>query len=195
MNHGELRERIELLELNQINDVFCWQPVKKIWAKTEFTGKTNLFSKVGIGVTSVQFLIRKQPLNLHQAFRWNGIHCFLTEIKPEGLLYLQVTAARIEPKKCSFYYYKKKLNTLNRPEKDLCVRIHFPGCVTEKYLGYHQKDSHSENKTTFVLVTPKEICLDAGKLVLVEKESYHIKICHLLDEYKNEYEITRTKDV
>ena len=50
-----------------------------------------------------------------------------------------------------------------------------------------------------MLVTPKPIALKAGDLVTVQegpaKGRYHVTVCHVLDAYKNEYEIMFSGDV
>ena len=50
------------------------------------------------------------------------------------------------------------------------------------------------DRVTLVLVTPKQVQVDAGKLIEVQGKPYKVAVCHMLDEYKNEYEIIRTED-
>ena len=83
---------------------------------------------------------------------------------------------------------------MNRPAfKNIRIAA-FPGFLTEKYLGFEQKEVHTETQTTYVLVTPKAIVLQSGDLVQIGDDFYTIKIIHVLDEYKNEYEITEKRD-
>ena len=48
-------------------------------------------------------------------------------------------------------------------------------------------------------MTPKAVQLDEGDLVTVREGPaqavYNVQACHILDEYKNEYEILYSKDV
>ena len=67
----------------------------------------------------------------------------------------------------------------------------------EKYRGYATEKSHGESEISFVLVTPKKVSIDmadVGKLIEIEGKPYQVTICHDLDEYKNEYEVTRKED-
>ena len=72
--------------------------------------------------------------------------------------------------------------------------VRFPGVLTEKYVGHDQPDLHSEVTTDFVLVVPKIIQLEPGSVVLAGEKHYRVRIPHLLDAYKNEYEIRRVED-
>lgn len=109
-------------------------------------------------------------------------------------MYLEVTAALIDPVSCIAFHTDRTLNDLNRPAfRDIRIAA-FPGFLTEKYLGFEQKEIHAETKTTYVLVTPKAIILQSGDVVQIADDFYTVKIIHILDEYKNEYEITAGRD-
>lgn len=43
-------------------------------------------------------------------------------------------------------------------------------------------------------MTPKEVALKTADLVEVNDARYAVRICHTLDEYKNEYEIAREEE-
>lgn len=45
-----------------------------------------------------------------------------------------------------------------------------------------------------VLVTPKAVTLKTGDLVKADGGAYAVRVCYLLDEFKNEYEIANTKE-
>ena len=138
--------------------------------------------------------MRKRPLTLHDAIRWQGRHCFLTDIKEIDRMYLEVTAALIDPVPCIAFHTDQTLDALNRPAFQDTRIAAFPGFLTEKYLGFEQKESHAETQTTYVLVTPKAVVLQSGDLVQIGNDFYNVKIIHILDEYKNEYEITIGRD-
>ena len=53
----------------------------------------------------------------------------------------------------------------------------------------------SLNQLGLVLVVPKAIVLEPGKLVSVRGALWEVLVPHELDEYKNEYEIGRTVDL
>jgi len=183
-----------ILRLNQKGDTCQWQESGHIWVKAEPQSKTNLFSKVGLGQKSIRFTMRKHNLTLHDAIRWQGKHCFLTDIKEIDRMYLEVTAALIDPVSCIAFHTAQILDDLNRPAFKNIRIASFPGFLTEKYLGFEQKEVHAETQTTYVLVTPKAIVLQSGDLVQVGEDFYTVKIIHVLDEYKNEYEITIGRD-
>lgn len=191
---GEMKKPATILQLSQHGDTYQWKEAGNIWAKAEPQSKTNLFSKVGLGQKSIRFTMRKQFLSLHEAIRWQGKHCFLTDIRELDRMYFQVTAALIEPVSCIAFHTDHALDTLNRPAFQDTRIAAFPGFLTEKYLGFEQKEVHAETKTTYVLVTPKAIVLQSGDLVQVGEDFYTVNIIHILDEYKNEYEITIGRD-
>src|SRR5690554_4713820 len=128
MNPGELRQRVDVLILKDSDGVYEWDVLDSIWAKAEDLEKANLFSKVGIGVKSARFTIRRRPLTLHQAFRWQGKHYFLTDISIDRMYY-EVTAAQIEPRSCVVTRKSTIKNELNRPIPGAPTVISFPGCL------------------------------------------------------------------
>ena len=167
-----------------------------MWAKAEPQTGKNLFSAVGIGTKSVKFTIWKQDLTLHNAFRWRGKHCFLTDITEVDCLFYEVTAALIEPKTCTVKRIpQQEKDALNRPKKsEPQVIMAFPGCLTEKYMGFSKLNPQVQTDAQYVLVTPKEIGLKIADLVTVGDTTYNVQIAHELDEFKNEYEIAVNKE-
>lgn len=196
MNPGELKERISLLSIKQLENTYTWEILSKIWSKVEQLSGNNLFSKVGMGANSIKFTIRiRSDLALHHAFLWQGKHCFLTNINEIDPGYYEVTAALVEPKVCSIKKTgEPKRNGLNRPIYDEPVMVTFPGCLIEKYLGQTQNKPMAYTETRYVLVTPKIIDLDEGEIVIIEETPYTVLIPHILDDFKNEYEIMVKED-
>lgn len=195
MNPGELKHRINILALSRVDRVYTWEVIDTVWAKYEDLNKTNLFSKVGIGVKSAKFTIRKRNLTLFEAIRWQGKHYFITDIVEIDRMYLEVTAAQIEPRVCIAKRITSVKDQYNRPipsEPEIIAT--FPACLVEKYLGYQQQKPQAMNEITYVLVTPKIIQLEVGDLVEIGEDTYNVQIVHELDEYKNEYEITINKE-
>ena len=70
----------------------------------------------------------------------------------------------------------------------------FPGVLTEKYVRHEEPDLHAEVTADYVLVTPKVISLAPGSWVTVGEAFYRVRVPHLLDPYKNEFEIRRRED-
>ena len=67
--------------------------------------------------------------------------------------------------------------------------------LTEKHLKWEQPEPYSINRITYVLVTPKAIRLQRGGLVGVDGTNYEVQLAHVLDPWKNEYEIMRREDL
>ena len=72
--------------------------------------------------------------------------------------------------------------------------LSFPACLTEKYTGFQQGDTHDTLTHTLVAICPKAVSLRAGEVVTIGNDRYRVQIEHQLSEYKNEYEITREVD-
>ena len=61
--------------------------------------------------------------------------------------------------------------------------------------GEVHESPYSTNIITYVLVTPKAVTLQRGSVVSVNGTDYAVLLAHVLDPYKNEYEICRTEDL
>lgn len=197
---GQLSEPLEVLELRETEEgVWSWVTLRRIWAQVEQTAKTNLFSKVGVGARDAAVVLRRQSLTLHHALRWRGRHLFLTSITEHSRNYLDVSAALVSPVCCVARRYKAGLGEGNRPTKTELPSQTFPGVLTEQYVRYEQEDTHAKARRCLVLVTPKAISLREGDLVTVTEGAaaavYNVQTCHVLDEFKNEYEILFSRDV
>jgi len=194
-NPGKFRDSIEILALQETEGGVQWGVSAATWAHVEPLERTNLFSKAGLGARSVRFTMRRRPLTLHQAIRWQGRHCFLTDIAPtEDRLRLVVTAALIEPVQCFVERTETTFDALNRPNETHVSAYTFPACLTEKYVRAEQAEPMTVHETVYVLVTPKIVSLSPGELVTVGAGAYTVTACHVLDLYKNEYEIVRKED-
>lgn len=197
MNPGELNEKIYVLKIKKIEEAYSWEQVSSLHSKTERLTGNNLFSRVGLGAKSIKFTIRKKSdLTLHDAFCWNGKHCFLTDIVNIDRMYYEVTAALIEPTLCSVERTSEPiLDAYNRPIYDeISHTIRFPACMTEKYIRQTQEQPMTTIESCYVLVTPKEIELLTGEIVIINDAKYEVIVSHTLDEYKNEYEIRERRN-
>ncbi|MFR1050273.1 MAG: hypothetical protein ACLSE7_00885 [Lachnospirales bacterium] len=178
INVGELRERVSLLALTGTGGSWAWAERGKLWAKAEKKTGRNLFSTVGLGGRGLSLTVRRRELTLHNALLWRGQHCFLTDIRDNGRLYLDVDAALVTPVACVYR------------------GMSFPAVRTEKYTAWRQEAPMSVNLLTFVLVVPKAVPeLTPGELVTVAGEAWEVRVPHTLDEYKNEYEVGRTVEL
>ena len=197
---GDLSERLELLELRETEDgTWEWVGIGRLWAQVEVDGGKNLFSSIGIGARNTKLVLRTRPLSLNQALRWKEQHLFLTGITKLDRMHLSVQAALVEPVGCLATRTEDTVGEAGRPATAETMRLTFPGVLTEKYARYEREETHAEGETSYVLVTPKAITLKAGDLVTVQegpgKDVYHVTVCHVLDPYKNEYEIACRGDV
>ena len=197
---GKLNQPVEILTIQESPaGTWSWQSTRPARAQVELSTRSNLFSQAGIGARGAELVLRAQPLTLHQALLWGGQHLFLTAILPEGRLHLRVHAALVEPVACLAIRTEDTVGAAGRPVTEETMRLTFPGVLTEKYVRYEREETHDESDVSYVLVTGKPIVLKAGDLVTVQTGPaagvYHVTACHVLDEYKNEYEIARRGDV
>lgn len=197
---GKLRDVLQVLELKENpKGTWTWQKVRKARGQVELSTGRNLFSTVGIGARGAEIILRRQPLTLHNALLWGEQHLFLSAILPEGRLHLRVQAALVEPVTCLATRTEDTVGEAGRPETRETMRQTFPGVLTEKYVRYEREETHAETDASYVLVVPKMIVLKSGDLVTVQegpaKAVYNVTACHVLDPYKNEYEIVFRGDV
>ena len=197
---GKLRDHLQVLELKEDPaGTWAWRSAWKTWGQVEEATGRNLFSLVGIGARGAEILLRRRPLTLHNALLWEGRHLFLTAILPAGRLHLRIQAALVTPVVCTATRREDSIGAAGRPVHAETMRVTFPGVLTEKYVRYEREEDHAEGESSYVLVAPKAIQLRAGDLVTVQegpaKGVYHVTTCHVLDEYKNEYEIACRRDI
>lgn len=197
---GRLDQPLDVLELRETAEgVLEWVAHRRAWAQVEQTAKTNLFSKVGVGARDAAIVIRRQSLTLHQALRWKGQHLYLTSVTERDRTHLDVQAALVTVVTCSAQRYATGMGQGNRPVKQELPSQTFPGVLTEKYVRYEQEDTYAKARRCLVLVTPKAVTLKEGDLVTVKEGPaaavYNVQACHVLDEFKNEYEILFSRDV
>lgn len=190
-------KRAQLLALRETSiGVFAWEKQRSLWVSIEESSKSNLFSKVGIGVKSATFTLRKtRDISLHNAVLCGEYAYFLTDINKSSPILMELTAARIAWQTCKAFRIFAKKDEFKRPlaPDEQCI-AQFPACLTEKYIGFKQQEPMAQTEMTFVLVTPKAIVLEVSDLVEIGAKKYAVQMCHRLDEFKNEYEITRKAD-
>ena len=138
--------------------------------------------------------MRCQPLTLFQALRWRGHFLFLAELTHPDRGHIELSAVQVEPVTCTVQRTKVEKNALNNPTLSTERVLSFPACLTEKYTGFAQGDTHDTLTHTLVAICPKAVTLRAGEVVTIGENRYRVQIEHQLSEYKNEYEITREVD-
>ena len=176
-----LSERANILTLREIGGgvQFSWVPQACIWCKSELKTQGNIFSKIGISARTIVFTMYRR---------------IITDVVSDGI-YLIVTAALVQPTRCIAKRIVSNTGDNNLVTEEEQSVVGFPGVLTEKYLNYSKDEPHDVNEITFVLVTPKQVQLKSGDIVLTEECSYNVIACHTLDGYKNEYEIQRRKEI
>lgn len=197
---GRLAEKVQVLQFTEAQQgVWEWKPVREARAQVELSARRSLFSDVGIGARAAELILRRQALTLHNAILWGDKHLFLTSIIPEGRTHLRAEAAIVSAAECLATRTESALGEGNRPVSAEVMRVTFPGILTEKYMRYEREETHAETDAGYVLVTPKQIALKAGDLVAVQegpaKAKYNVTAAHVLDSFKNEYEIAFRSDV
>lgn len=206
MRHDHLSSKldqvVEVLELQKDDSGnYTWGRIQRRWASVDLNTTRNLFSSIGIGARGAAVVLRTAPaLTLHNALRWKEQFLFLTSmIIGEDRDRLELQAALVEPVTCLATRTEDTVGEAGRPTTAETMRMTFPGVLTEKYARYEREETHAENETSYVLVVPKAIQLQASDLVTVQegpaKGVYYVTICHVLDPYKNEYEIVWRGDV
>lgn len=191
MQAGDLNRPVSILEFARNSTQYEWTQRKETWAKVEQKASKSVYSQIGIRTDTVIFTIRRQEITLHNAIRWRGEHFFLTNIAEDGGMYYVVTAARMYLKTCAVTHVTTTKNELKNPVAVKSETITFPAVLTEKYLGFEQREPQAVTETTYVLVTPKVIELSISDLVDVAGKKYCVQVAHTLDEFKNEYEVYR----
>ncbi len=199
---SSLTQRVQVLELGYDADThtYAWHEARRTWAAAEQDARSNLFSSVGVGARGVTFTIRRsRTLTLHNAFLWRKQFCFLTSIVDGDPGFQEVKAALCDPVPCGAVHRRSGLGAGNRPQTVEETEVSFPGILTEKYVRYAPEETYAKTETAYVLVTPKLISLSPGDLVTVREGAaegvYNVQVCHVLDPFKNEYEIVRRQDV
>lgn len=180
---GELNRRLEVLELwERKPGVWEWVAIRHTWGRVNLTSQAQRYSTVGVWAQGAEVAVRRQPLTLHNALRLGEQHLFLTSVLPEGRGHLKVSAALVELANCQM-------------DMDEGGGAYFPGVLTEKYMKFQQDNPYASNTITYVLITPKAIQLQRGGVVAVNGIDYAVQLAHVLDPYKNEYEISRKEDL
>ena len=196
-----LKHRLSLLELVHRDDaggtVYEWQKVKKIWALAESQSKSTIFSKIGMSAGSVKVTMAEREITLHNALEYNGKHLILTGIAEKNQVYLEITAATVEPVTCSVTRVDEEIDPELKTVTNRYTHImEFPAVLTEKYQRFEQRTPLAAGTAAMVLVVPKPVeQLHSGEIVTVGGKDYAVQIVHTLDAYKNEYEIVSTEDV
>lgn len=191
-----LDKKVELLTLQkQADGNFSWIQEKTLWTSMETTTKTNLFSKIGIGVRTTEFTLRAtNGITQHHALRRNGQLYFITAILQESKLLSKIVAANVKPLEWTLYHGETD-DGVYADSYEAMKQFTFPAPCVEKYMKYAQEIPMAQTEISYVIVTPKAIKLKVDDILKSSIGAFVVQACHTLDEYKNEYEIYRKGDV
>jgi hypothetical protein len=182
---GSLRYPVRILTPGAGDDAGHWVPLRRARADAEASSRRTLFSAVGLSAHTVLFTLRLQSLSPGDMIEWFGQWYYVTDVTRKERLYLTAIGAAVTPVSCT--------------AETEGGSVSFQAAVTEKYVGHGMGDTHAESSVTYVLVTPKAAALSPGDRVTLADGPvpgvYPVTGCHLLDGYKNEYEIERKADV
>lgn len=197
---GDLRDRGRILILmERMPGVFAWVRDRPVWMQVELDSRKNLFSSVGLGARNAKLTIRTQRLSLYEAIAWGGRALYITSMVVGRDGRTACEAAVVDFTDCTASVEGEiSRDARNRPVLGIRRTIRFPAVVTEQYVHYARDESHGVSSAGLVLVVPKAVpTLKAGDLVTLEGAQggpYDVQTAHLLDPYKNEYEIVRHQD-
>ncbi|MCL2045735.1 MAG: hypothetical protein FWG88_05060 [Oscillospiraceae bacterium] len=136
-------------------------------------------------------------ITLHNALIFatgGGGHCHISDINMDKPGFYILTAAFVEHQNCECRRTETGMGVLNRPDVVELDPLVFPGILAEKYLRQSQGEPMSYSEYRYMLVTPKAIELEIGELVEVGGKLCQVAVAHLLDPYKNEYEVVMRWD-
>lgn len=197
MNPGKLRDRGQILRLAEVGEkVYNWQSAGGIWCEFKETGEENLFSKVGIGAAGAEITVRENKLTCNDALLVRGEHFFITDINRTGIapIYYKVQAAMIAPETATVTRTVVSIGSNGIPANTSQIVAECPVYLTEKALSTAEEKSMVESTNRLVAVTPKILECLPGDIMEFMGMKYRVNVCHIMERYKNEYEIERITD-
>lgn len=186
---------INTLRLSLSGTAYSWVADQAIRAAVEQTDRTNIFSNISMGAVSTKFVIWNEiALTMHNAILHNNLHYMITGIKPVGRK-LEIAAAQLTPRTFQLYGATLTLDKYNRPSYGTsAVQKTFPAYLAEQYIRAVDQSPQTLRDEMYNLITPKAIDLAVGDVVVSGSVSYAVRARHMLDEYKNEYEVAAKED-
>ena len=173
-----MSRKIQILDYTLTAQGYKWQAGRSVWASTARASRRALFSTFGMSTTDTMDIVCHELLPLMQCVQIGDRKAFITEAVIESHQRFRMTAAFADVYACSYI--------TNAGET-----VAFEGLLTEKYTRYAEVNPYAVTDITCVLVTPKEVEIDHGKVIRIGDHDYHMTVRHLLDPYRNEYEVMR----
>lgn len=173
---------------------YRWNKIKRLWTHHEPSAKNIVFAATGVSAQGALFTMHPSPLTPHNLLEYQGEYYFITRVLRTSPVQMEVQGAQVNIFSCTSKWVKEAINPDTKLMEYTHTKLLFPAVLTEKYLGYEKQEPMVKVIKTFVLVTPKEIILEESDIVYVEDQPYVVVKCHLLGNYKHEYEVTREGD-
>ena len=199
MNPGELRSKVRILNYECIDGVYRFNAIKELYSKVENVVERKAFSKFGLRTdeaTAITLRYRKD-ISKFNAVRFNDDHYLISVIEDieNKHRYTKLITVKQKVYLCEAFRNSVVKDKMNRTQHLLKSIYRFEGYLVEKYTGFNTEGINSNVKHTLILMTPKVINLKAGDIIEINDIKYNVEVCHVLDEYLNEFEITVFKDV
>jgi hypothetical protein len=195
MNSGDLNEKIKILTLSKVDDIYQWIDTASIWAKAEMYFNMKPEIKKRQQIKPVKFIIRKHEISLENAILWNNEYCFITNIIDIDRLYQEVTAVVLEPKVCTVAKTTVILGALNRPVVSESSNLTFPGCMISLSSKRSEAKPMSFYDQRYLLIIPKSIDLMTGEIVTIEGVDFEVWVPHSFSDPQNQYEVRVRRDI
>ncbi|MCI1958597.1 MAG: hypothetical protein LKJ25_03115 [Clostridia bacterium] len=190
----DFKEPCDILEPIESDGTTEYTKKGRVWCDVTIDGKSNLFSRVGVGARNAVIIVRSgNDIKMTDAISWHGKHLFITSIVSD-IFYTTINAAIVTLTACEVIKKTTSYDAQMRPVITDDSAIHFPAVMTEKYEGFKRNEPYSTNTNGYIIVTPKNISLVTGDIVNIDSKSYTVINRYVLDEHKNEYEIELRED-
>lgn len=187
---GELRHRVEHLEYGAGG----WQSMRTLWCAREGAGQT-VYAPHAARTEGDRFTMRFRGINPGHALRCEGQEYLVAEVDGDSPAAILVTAARVQFVDCIRRSPEtNRANAYNRPTRTGTANAAFVGVLAEKYAGWAQETPGVALENAVLLITAKGVTLESGDLVAAGGRDYSVRACHLMDRWKNEYELVEERD-
>ena len=176
-----MRSRIGVMDYRMTENGYAWVENRKIWGAVERVYQRAPFSNYAVYAARSAEVVTAAGVCWEEGMCIDGEYGMISKIVPQGHFKQKITVVFLPLRHCF---------TVGASGK-----VRFQAVMGEKYVRHEQREPMAVNVAAYVLITPKVMCLQAGKIVEVEGESYVVLAEHTAGEVRNEYEIAKTKDL
>lgn len=187
MDAGKLDKRLRVLSYDGE-----WTDAFGAWASMEEKDRI-IYSALATSKQGAKFVMRTNKITPANLILFGAQYYAIGSVQhTEG--YVTVTAAEVEPIKCTASAPSITYDELNFPTYGTSVKTEFYGILAEKYVNWKQEQPNASLELGVILVTPKQVELASGDVVTANGKEYAVTACHLMDKFRNEYEIAERTD-